>query len=116
MILVWPPDAVRVFNVGWGGRGWTEGKPRCIDAGVSRCSNPGHPPPVAQIDDPLIPNSDQAPTPRLTATVKSLNRKQIVPLLRFHVGGNGVQVSWEWLNSNGEGENHAPETGRVPLV
>ena len=60
-----------------------------------------------QIDDPLIPTSDQAPKPRLTATVKSLNRKQLVPLLRFHVGGNGVQVSWEWLNRNGNGENHA---------
>jgi hypothetical protein len=50
------------------------------------------------IDDPLIPEADQEPKKRLLATIKSLNRNQIAPLLRFHGNGNGRQVYWEPVN------------------
>jgi hypothetical protein len=47
------------------------------------------------IDDPLPPAADQDPKRRLQATLISLNRNQIVPLLRFHGNGNGDRVYWE---------------------
>jgi hypothetical protein len=45
------------------------------------------------IDDPLHPG-DQDPQRRLQATVKSLNRNQVAPLLRFRGNGNGDRVCW----------------------
>jgi hypothetical protein len=47
------------------------------------------------IDDPLPPTGEQDPKHRLHATIKSLNRNQLHPLIRFHGNGNGMQVSWE---------------------
>jgi hypothetical protein len=47
------------------------------------------------IDDPLIPDDDQEPKWRLQATIKSLNRHQLAPLIRFHGNGNGLQVHWD---------------------
>ncbi len=47
------------------------------------------------IDDPLPPEGEQDPKHRLQATVKSLNRNQLAPLIRFHGNGNGLQVYWE---------------------
>jgi hypothetical protein len=47
------------------------------------------------IDDPLPPEGEQDPKQRLQATIKSLNRNQLKPLIRFHGNGNGLQVSWE---------------------
>jgi hypothetical protein len=47
------------------------------------------------IDDPIPPDGNQDPKHRLSVTIKSLNRNQLVPLLRFHGNGNGLQVYWE---------------------
>jgi hypothetical protein len=47
------------------------------------------------IDDPLPPEDEQDSKQRLQGTIKSLNRNQITPLLRFHGNGNGLQVFWE---------------------
>ncbi len=50
------------------------------------------------IDDPIPPDGDQDPKRRLNVTIKSLNRNQLAPLLRFHGNGNGLQVHWEAVN------------------
>jgi hypothetical protein len=47
------------------------------------------------IDDPLPPVDEQDPKHRLQVTIKSLNRSQLVSLIRFHGNGNGLQVHWE---------------------
>jgi hypothetical protein len=47
------------------------------------------------IDDPLPPRKDAPSKGRLLASVKSLNRSQLSPLLLFHGNGNGIQVYWE---------------------
>ncbi|HEV7225374.1 MAG TPA: hypothetical protein VGN42_21895 [Pirellulales bacterium] len=47
------------------------------------------------IDDPLPPQDELDPKRRLQATIKSLNRNQLAPLIRFHGNGNGLQVYWE---------------------
>ncbi len=47
------------------------------------------------IDDPLPPQSNLPAKSRLLATIKSLNRSQIAPMILFHGNGNGVQVYWE---------------------
>ncbi|SFI18324.1 hypothetical protein [Planctomicrobium piriforme] len=49
------------------------------------------------IDDPLPPVRHLDAKRRLQATVKSLNRSQLVPLLRFHGNGCGRIVCWEPL-------------------
>jgi hypothetical protein len=49
-----------------------------------------------RIDDPLPPHSDQAPKRRLQETIKSLNRNQKRPLVRFLGDGNGQGVLWEY--------------------
>lgn len=49
----------------------------------------------SSIDDPLPPSPDIDPKRRLQSTVKSLNRNQIAPLLRFHANGNARRVTWE---------------------
>jgi hypothetical protein len=47
------------------------------------------------IDDPLPPAVGQDSKERLQATIKSLNRKQRTPLIRFHGNGDGQQVYWQ---------------------
>lgn len=47
------------------------------------------------IDDPLPPEEEVASKHRLQVTIKSLNRNQIGPLIRFHGNGKGLQVCWE---------------------
>lgn len=47
------------------------------------------------IDDPLPPDGEQEPKRRLQATIKSLNRNQLLTLIRFHGNGSGLQVYWE---------------------
>jgi hypothetical protein len=47
------------------------------------------------IDDPLPPQDNLPIKSRLLATIKSLNRSQVNPLILFHGNGNGVQVYWE---------------------
>jgi hypothetical protein len=47
------------------------------------------------IDDPIPPDGEQDPKRRLNVTIKSLNRNQLAPLLRFHGNGNGLQIHWE---------------------
>lgn len=52
------------------------------------------------IDDPLSPDREVDPKQRLQATIKSLNRNQLVRLIRFHGNGNGLQVYWEVIQDN----------------
>jgi hypothetical protein len=47
------------------------------------------------LDDPLPPKDEIDPKQRLQATIKSLNRNRLCPLIRFHGNGNGLQVFWE---------------------
>lgn len=47
------------------------------------------------IDDPLPPAKDSDAKGRLLATIKSLNRNQLAPLILFHGNGNGFQIYWE---------------------
>lgn len=47
------------------------------------------------IDDPLPPQEELDSKRRLQATIKSLNRNQLAPLIRFRGNGNGLQVYWE---------------------
>jgi hypothetical protein len=47
------------------------------------------------IDDPLPQTGDLDPKQRLQATIKSLNRNQLVRLIHFHGNGNGLQVYWD---------------------
>ncbi len=51
------------------------------------------------IDDPLPQDGEVDPKQRLQATIKSLNRNQLVRLIRFHGNGNGLQVYWEEVRS-----------------
>ena len=47
------------------------------------------------IDDPLPPADEHNPKHRLQVTIKSLNRNQLVTLIRFHGNGNGLQIHWQ---------------------
>lgn len=47
-----------------------------------------------RIDDPLPPHPEIDPKRRLHDTIKSLNRHQIEPLLRFYGDGTGEGVRW----------------------
>ncbi|MEX0677384.1 MAG: hypothetical protein WD063_09930 [Pirellulales bacterium] len=49
-----------------------------------------------RIDDPLPPRKDQSPKRRLQETIKSLNRNQKHPLLRFLGDGSAQGVLWEF--------------------
>jgi hypothetical protein len=51
------------------------------------------------IDDPIPPERGIDPKHRLNVTIKSLNRNQVDPLIRFHGNGNGLQVYWEAVES-----------------
>jgi hypothetical protein len=49
-----------------------------------------------RIDDPLPPRGDQSPKRRLQETIKSLNRNQKQPLIRFFGDGNARGVLWKF--------------------
>jgi len=49
------------------------------------------------LDDPLPPLPGLDSKRRLHDAIKSLNRHQISPLLRFHGNGRGCGVHWEYL-------------------
>jgi hypothetical protein len=49
-----------------------------------------------RIDDPLPPHREQSPKRRLQETIKSLNRNQKRPLLKFLGDGSGQGVRWEY--------------------
>ena len=49
-----------------------------------------------RIDDPLPPHREQSPKRRLQETIKSLNRNQKRPFLRFLGDGSGQGVRWEY--------------------
>jgi hypothetical protein len=49
------------------------------------------------IDDPLSPEGEQDPIRRLQATIKSLNRNQTNPLVRFRGNGNGDRICWDMV-------------------
>jgi hypothetical protein len=51
------------------------------------------------IDDPIPPRHGIDPKHRLNVTIKSLNRNQLDPLIRFHGNGDGLQVYWEAVES-----------------
>ncbi|QDT02397.1 hypothetical protein K227x_07730 [Rubripirellula lacrimiformis] len=48
-----------------------------------------------RIDDPLPPVPDADCKRRLQATIKSLNRSQIQPSIRFHGNGCGTAICWK---------------------
>ena len=50
-----------------------------------------------RIDDPLPPRRDQSPKRRLQETIKSLNRNQKHPLVRFQGDGTAQGVLWEFI-------------------
>ena len=61
-----------------------------------------------RIDDPLPPRGDQCTKRRLQETIKSLNRNQRHPLLRFLGDGSGQGVIWDYCeNANGFGDHGA---------
>lgn len=49
-----------------------------------------------RIDDPLPPRREVSPTRRLQETIKSLNRNQKEPLIRFLGDGNGRGILWKY--------------------
>lgn len=49
------------------------------------------------IDDPLPPVLEQDCQQRLRATIKSLNRSHLAPLIRFHANGGGEVICWDFL-------------------
>jgi hypothetical protein len=51
------------------------------------------------IDDPLRPANEQDSKHRLQVTIKSLNRNQLAPLIKFHGNGSGLQIYWEAIES-----------------
>ena len=53
-----------------------------------------------RVDDPLMPHPEIDPKRRLHDTIKSLNRHQIVPLLRFYGDGTGEGVRWGTITSH----------------
>ena len=58
----------------------------------------------ARIDDPLPPRRDQSPKRRLQETIKSLNRNQRRPLIRFSGDGNAQGVLWELVGERDQAE------------
>jgi hypothetical protein len=52
------------------------------------------------IDDPIPPSDHQDAKYRLQHTIKTLNRNQLNPLIRFHGNGNGLQVYWKEIGSD----------------
>lgn len=55
-----------------------------------------------RIDDPLPPRSDQSPKRRLQETIKSLNRNQKRPLIRFLGDGSAQGILWEFCDDDDE--------------
>jgi hypothetical protein len=60
-----------------------------------------------RIDDPLPSHPDLLPKRRLHDTIKSLNRNQKNPLIRFMGDGTGEGIRWE-LNRIGDAEHSKP--------
>lgn len=58
-----------------------------------------------RIDDPLAPMKNQDVKRRLHDTIKSLNRNQRRPLIRFLGDGKGQGVRWEFLQLHDSGNN-----------
>jgi hypothetical protein len=54
-----------------------------------------------RIDDPLPPRSDQSPKRRLQETIKSLNRNQKHPLIRFLGDGSAQGILWQYCDEVG---------------
>jgi hypothetical protein len=57
------------------------------------------------IDDPLPPVPEQDSKERLQATIKSLNRNQLLRAIKFHGNGNGQQIYWQ---ANASHESSTP--------
>jgi hypothetical protein len=55
-----------------------------------------------RIDDPLPQRQDQAPKRRLQETIKSLNRNQKIPLIRFLGDGSAQGVLWKYCEEIGK--------------
>ena len=55
-----------------------------------------------RIDDPLPPRGDQSPKRRLQETIKSLNRNQKQPIIRFLGDGNARGVLWQYCDHRSE--------------
>lgn len=55
-----------------------------------------------RIDDPLVPSPSILSKRRLHDAIKSLNRKQVNPLIHFHGDGTGEGIAWEELDSSGK--------------
>jgi hypothetical protein len=62
---------------------------------LSAFEEEGWPP---HIDDPLPPVIDIDPKLRLRDTISSLNRHQLLSIIRFHGDGRGTGIRWEVLN------------------
>lgn len=56
------------------------------------------------IDDPLPPKEEHDSKRRLLDTIKSLNRNQKEPVIRFRGNGTGEGVIWEFTSRNGSPE------------
>ena len=54
----------------------------------------------ARIDDPLPPKPEIDAKTRLLTTLKSLNRHQHRPLIRFRGDGTGTGVLWQWMGGD----------------
>jgi hypothetical protein len=69
-----------------------------------------------RIDDPLSPRGDLSPECRLQATIKSLNRNQKRPLIRFLGDGSGIR--WEFCADHDQdrGEASATNSGRLSML
>jgi hypothetical protein len=65
-----------------------------------------------RIDDPLPPHRELTPKRRLQETIKSLNRNQKRPLIRFLGDGSGQGVRWElWGQPDSVRESPEPLPG-----
>ena len=54
-----------------------------------------------RIDDPLPQDPEIDPKRRLNDAIKSLNRRQKTPILRFHGDGSGQGIYWELVSVSG---------------
>lgn len=61
------------------------------------------------IDDPLPPVLELDAQQRLRATIKSLNRSHLTPLIRFHANGGGQVICWSFLPEAGLSATWQPE-------
>jgi hypothetical protein len=66
------------------------------------------------IDDPLLPAHDIDPQHRLRATIKSLNRSQSRPMIRFHGNGGGQVIYWEFEETSRSQNGLTPHVRKRP--